>query len=583
MVKTKKEVPYEGFKPGVTPDIHWEMPPFVNTFYWWIRRETQKRLFRDLLTPHAWLLEKIEGSHRSNRKQSTTFRDTFNMLFSDEELLTMIAAVIWIENMSVKTSKNKKEIIIKQEWLEKINDLMNKALHFYEQELYHTATLAAFPGKTKKFNFSNTQQVVDFISSTSIREDSPSTRQIRCSLIKIAHTINEVEKVFQWYPELLNSVWFFEDLFKNAIAPKFTIVWESWNFKSLRFTANEEWSIEGMEKFRFYTIHNKDNFGEYSQEEVISRTSCRVKTIISMILKCLYNREYRDVTLLKDFFGVRSTVDSPLEALLVIEFIYYTFIKKGEPFKIETKSMITKEVLLKYKDKLTPEFFKIIYERLFWIPEDIMNELKSLLPVEIFEELRNNWVLTKEMLVKLKPYVNDNLYNKLKTTVVKSKSPWSMKKYENITIEFKISYKWKEYPIEWRAVKKWNQNESWYRHPKIYDAVKRVLADAWLKWYVSEAYIKRVIYRKIKNDNEIAKLGEINTPEEGKEKRNTESAKVKREKKIVSNIFNYLIETKKILRIRVVWYRNQDLYVTKQDWNIMNKDGMYPEWVTLVN
>jgi len=48
----------------------------------------------------------------------------------------------------------------------------------------------------------------------------------------------------------------------------------------------------------------------------------------------------------------------------------------------------------------------------------------------------------------------------LKENVVRTRSHGSNNKYSNLTIEFKIKHKEKEYPIEWASVIVNNKNES---------------------------------------------------------------------------------------------------------------------------
>jgi len=110
---------------------------------------------------------------------------------------------------------------------------------------------------------------------------------------------------------------------------------------------------------------------------------------------------------LKDFYGIKSEVGDPLEALLMIEYIYFKFAKERKKFKIKNKSMIDEETLELYKDKLNPEFYTKIKEQLFAIPTKVLRIFEKRLPEVLIFKIKKEGVLTSELWKQIKPFFGE--------------------------------------------------------------------------------------------------------------------------------------------------------------------------------
>lgn len=90
---------------------------------------------------------------------------------------------------------------ISPEGLKYLNKLLQEAIRFYKKTLKRGIEASFFTQRQKGSDengpifFKTTQDVIDFIRSNAISKGTVQNKQIICSLLKIAHTINIKNKV----------------------------------------------------------------------------------------------------------------------------------------------------------------------------------------------------------------------------------------------------------------------------------------------------------------------------------------------------------------------------------------------------
>lgn len=315
-----------------------------------------------------------------------------------------------------------------------INTLYRDAI-----SLYIDTFLIDIKEPFRSINFKNKSEVIWFLRSTSMAK-SHDRRQIYCDLVKIMFCLDEVEKK----PELKNAEEHARSFVKdNYIDPSIPDIWRLDNY-------NFQWLEQKKENKDYYETscrYYKKMLSGW--EKAIDCTMrFRWKTKERMVVKMLGNNQgwYDIDEVIRDSIGVElEPRKNNKDRIYLLEYQYLIQCKAWDESNID------------FRQK--PGFFT--QEELEWYQED------------------------------------DELHPKFKKalkTLSALKKRQGTAKYQDAKTQWKV---WVWFGVkngcEQRTVKKWNKNQSWFSASEIVDGWKVIDAMIWLRWWVSESYVKRIV------------------------------------------------------------------------------------------
>lgn len=385
--------------------------------------------------------------------QWLTIVDAFsNREFSDHEKMNLLKLVLW--NDSFNINKSATWVEFNKKTMDKINEILNEAISFYENTLLYKLpdtffNLYKWDKNWRKLNLKNGADVFRFFDQ-SAKNPKAGYRQIHCDLLKISYIV----ALMKQYPQLKEMEKPFEDIIR-------------WNFFSWLWLFKKPWTNMDKSKTFFERLWDKTYQTNY---EIISNKTvwwistdikprdihfsmnARPKSWDSWILKLLYNPEYDEADAIKDFMWMRAEVSTQEEAILLLQYIYY--------------------YSFKWKWNIIDK----------WM-------------------LEINWISKNDFLSWISKELDSNFLELLKW--LKSWNGKSSTKYKDIKVEWPIELNWVTHNVEFQIVLVNNKNESWYSHHWIFDAKKRIDACIRLRGYITEKHIIRHIIKAIDENPEF--------------------------------------------------------------------------------
>jgi hypothetical protein len=337
-------------------------------------------------------------------------------------------------NTNWLTKKNISEVIFDNIWININNrEWINSIQEIYEKaiDIYINELLIELKKPFIWLKFKNKDSIISFINKT-LDDNFPERRQIYCDLIKIMFHLWKIKL----NPQLNN-------IEKNCDK---VISKNIFNDKDFIFDGEDLMNIKNngdFEKKWYYEINWIYNHKSWSKK---FKLKFRPKTEKKIVLKYLYSQKnVNDLDIIKDSIWFEFECESIEESIYFLEKIYFIY----------------KEKWL-YPGKNTADF----RQKYWFYNKDIIDKLPF---------------LTEEF----KEYFNNNLKSSKKIT-------WN-DKYKDCKFVWFIRIWNSSTWVEWRVTIKWNKNQSWLASNEITNWKKRILSILWLRWWVSDNYIKRVV------------------------------------------------------------------------------------------
>ncbi len=329
--------------------------------------------------------------------------------------------------------------------IEYINEIYEKSISMYQEILLIELKFPFTKNRWNHFKYKS-----DFISflrknHTSSKKDM---RQIYCDITKIMFCYNQIQK----YPQMLNSEKYANEIFTDFFLNKKEIKCWEFQFDFSQFMSHKPWKTYFEWKW-IYTKKMKNG----SSIKIKCKLRFRWKTPEKTIVKILWSEKwFWDVDeIIKDSIGFELESSNKNEnGIYLLEYLYFLYKKIWNINEFRQKpwfySQANLDSFLK-NDNLSKEF------------RDFLSNLDTL-----------------------------------------SKKNWNSK-YQDC----KFQWKWKtrnqeEFFFEARYVESWNKNQSGMSNSKIIDWKKLRDAIIWLRWWVSENYLIKIL-NDIKKDSDIKK------------------------------------------------------------------------------
>ena len=479
-------------------DLKSETTKFIEIDY------STRKCTSDVHDTLLWKIHKTQNTQGNNAHiDNLTVQDIYNtskIKKTPEDICNLLISAIWKENICFFYRENW-NIEFSQETLDYLSNIMNEAMYFYENVLFRKIPQTFLKNNDSycqnwKIKFKKFADIQNFFENA--YWCSGVISQVHCSLLKIAYTIWSMKQ----HNELSYMDYEIRELLQENILEHFQSRNSEDLFSSVDFHEQEDF-YENLEAANFATKPNK-KFTTKSWKESPSvqfKLSAREKTPRSIALKMLSQPQYDEFDALNDLFGLKAEVKTREDAIKLLEYIYFTiFEEKG-----------------KIKDKN---------------------------------------ILDQNLIQNMYPYLSYDFSSKLNSLNTEKKER-TADNYQDIKISWYINGK----PVEFQIVLVGNSNETWgYSHRKVLECQKVIETAIRLEWYVSKAYIKKVINNFVKSSPDLWYLGN-QCPETTKE-----------------NIFWYLTtENKNFLNIYFEDESFKNYYTRKDIWNRTLSYWMVPE------
>ena len=336
----------------------------------------------------------------------------------------------------------------KQESIDHINSIYEKSISMYiDIFLIDIKT----PFITKRWNhFKNKGDFITFLrkNHSTTKKD---IRQVYCDLTKIMFCFNEIKR----YPQMTNAEKYAKELISDNVINNVNNI-KSWEFvfDLSQFMEKKQWK----EYFEWEWTYKK-RMPWWWFKSINCKLRFRWKSEEKIIVKILWSeRWFWDIwEIIKDSVGLELESTDKIENwIYLLEYEYFLY----------------KELWIISEFRQKPWFYSQWDLSQFIKDETLCSEFRDF--------LRNLEIIKKK-----------NGTYKYKDC----KFQWSL-----------FSRDGKEFWFESRYVEKWNKNQSWMSNSAIVDGKKLRDAIIWLRWWVSESYLKRIV-NNIINDPDILKEG----------------------------------------------------------------------------
>jgi len=332
-----------------------------------------------------------------------------------------------------------------------INTLYQNAINLY-QNTFLIQIKQPFIWKI----FKDKKDVIDFLKSTSKFNKRTSRSQLYCDLVKIMFTYNEVQK----YPQLKNAEEYANTFVKNNILSK---IFNCWYFelKESKLEKKKVWE----DYYETSWVYNKTMPGWwYKQINVTFRY--RWKSQEKIIVKALSSEKWatKIQDLIKDWIGIEFQWENKLDTIYLLEYFHFLHAKNGNINQTDFRqklSFYTEEQLanIANMDEISDEFKEFIEHR--WCP---------------CVQRKNG--TNKYQDCKFTGYIETDDHQ----------------------------FIW----LESRVTTKRNKNQSGLSCSKVVDGKKIRDAMIWLRWWVSDKYIDRLVEtvsksKKVEKDKGLIK------------------------------------------------------------------------------
>ena len=244
------------------------------------------------------------------------------------------------------------------EGIKHINIILNESLSYYTNYLLRTIGPSFVKKRNKNNNsnaieLNNTKEVRDFFSHSTNKKNPTATKQIHCSLLKIAYAINDIKTHEKEINKIEEEFWKVKEkmFFNNFLDNKWIDIAESLN--------NNE------DNFRYIKLQTKCE--KTNSKPIMFTCAWRVKRKDQILVKEISDPKYDSMWAIHDIYGIRNEVTNPEDALFLLEYIWVHIAnKKGE---ISYKNIFwptedAKEFIKSYASELYPEFYIKLYNSL---------------------------------------------------------------------------------------------------------------------------------------------------------------------------------------------------------------------------
>lgn len=321
----KKETS-QTFKPGFSPDTHAVINAFTNIPY--TKKTSSNRLISELHEALTHTEKKLKSDN------SITHNDFFQLLE-----MKSIDAFRLIKKFIPDRYINFNNTTLTKEGVEYCNTIIQESYNFYEQFLLRTfdTTFMNKWKKHKKIFFWHGDEVIDFITTATQSKNKPTIRQMYCSLLKIAYSVNYMKQ----HPKIFEKEKKFESLVSDYIFPCFNIQ-EAKNLDSIQHD-----NIKCSTKPELM-----------NSQPILFKSSGRVKDDRKILVKLIWNPQYNELDAMKDINGLRFEVKSKQEWIKLLEYIYIQIF--NQTWKIKNKKFATLEEIESYFKNLDEQFSKTL-------------------------------------------------------------------------------------------------------------------------------------------------------------------------------------------------------------------------------
>lgn len=314
-----------------------------------------------------------------------------------------------------------------------INTLYKKWIKTY-QEVFLIDLKAPFSNES----FDDKGDIINFLKCTSISKNKE-RRQIYCDLVKIMFCYHEVEK----HPEMKNA----EKNTKEFVSENY-LNGDAFNVGKFDLDLSK---IMGKKEDEDY-FETKWTYSKKMPGGNFKRMNCtlrfRGKSTEKMVIKMLWSEKWNAnvLEIINDSMGIELEAENKKESIYLLEYEYFVHKDKGNINQTDFR-----QKLWFYSEEDIDNFS---------IQEGLSNEFR----IYLLEEL-------KEL-----------------------KKPHGTMKYQDCKFQWMVTLpNGRTNGLESRVVIMWNKNQSGLSSSKIVDGKKIISAMIWLRWWVSERYINRIV------------------------------------------------------------------------------------------
>lgn len=413
-----------------------------------------------------------------------------------------------------------------EEWIKYINLLLNESLNFYTNYLLRnvwTSFIKKWSKNWDKIELKTNKEIRDFFTHSSQNKNPSATRQIHCSLLKIAYAINDTKVNEDKIKKAEEEFW---EIKKNMFFSNF------YNYKDQEAAE----TIKNDENnFRYIKLATKPE--KSLKNKIFFNCARRVKKEEQILVKKISDHKYNSIDVIKDIYWIRNEVKSKEDALFLLEYIRINVLNKNWDFSHKNifwdSLEISKRFIRQYAWELDPEFYAKLYR---YLDKDTITwkNNKDYKDVKIRGNL---WWHACEIQINLVDNKNETWYS------------------HHLIFDCKKKI---------RALSRLQ----WYVphsiiHRYIKEAINNSIKEAEKFWWFAE----------------LVSLWWYNWPTDKITEIDKENAQ--------KNIFNYLLkEEKDILKLEIPWVnKNLKYYTSRSIRNYFHKDwkhiSLYPRWAVV--
>lgn len=326
---------------------HGKIDVFLNQKY--EKNETYSEIIFSAITSGEWWDKVWSLLDIFNTKWLS--KHNFSFLLSN--MFSKLEKQTWI----ILFDRNKAECT--KEGIQYINTIINEALEYYNNYLLRNVG-SSFVKKwnknknSDKIELTNTKEVRDFFSHSGSQKNPSATRQIHCSLLKIAYAINDIKTNEEKIDKAEKEFW---EIKQNMFFSHF-----------LDYKGNNASENINNEENDFRYIKLQTRCEKSLKWNILFNCAGRVKRKEQILVKELSDPKYDSVEVIKDIYGIRNEVKTKEEALLLLEYIrIHVLNKSGE---ISYKNIFgewleeSQNFVRENASKLDPDFYAEIYKSL---------------------------------------------------------------------------------------------------------------------------------------------------------------------------------------------------------------------------
>lgn len=287
-------------------------------------------IFSDIKPTEEAIALIMEWGKKFDDGSAITELDTFNLQgFTNKELIEIIEKKLWVS-------------LTKEEWVEKVNELLQKTKKFYKEIL-----LRNIPKEIERVQFNTRQDITEFLEKT---QGENSSRSVYCNMIKVALVVNDITN----NPALIQL-----DRIGKRMIEKYLI-------KPLSVDNSFLETDDDTTGYGFITL----NEGE--KKWVSFSLGFRGKSEESSTIKSIHTPEVDKNTIVRDAIGLEFTLSKKDDIFLMMYFVY-KHLFHGDIRNIRQKNLFSHDeiqhILKEYSWKVEPEFLEEIAR--------VKNEVKS--------------------------------------------------------------------------------------------------------------------------------------------------------------------------------------------------------------